>query len=161
MAVTTQNSDQIVNASDLVNGKKNPVIHDGKVRLARFTFTQSGDGDANSLVNLVNLRGGHVRILPTLSRINWAAFGASRTLDIGYKAYTKIDGSAGNASVDTIADGIDVSSAGAAALGTGTNALADGIEIEATGDITVQAKVLGGTIPNTTTLTGWIAYVRD
>jgi hypothetical protein len=159
MAVTAQKSTQIAN-SDLKPSVTNPVIDDGKLRLAHFNFEQDGAGAAGSTADLVKFGPGKVRIIPALSWVMNSALGTSVTTDIGYTAYTKLDGSAGSASADGIADGLDQAAAGVKFMGTGTNAAANagGLDIESRDGFTVQAK---STLPDGATLVGWIAYVRD
>ncbi|MDP2619906.1 MAG: hypothetical protein Q8P46_06970 [Hyphomicrobiales bacterium] len=160
MTVTTQVSDQIANTQAVPEVKNKVSDLTGKVRFARFDFTQVGAGDAASTVDLVKMPHGRIRIVPILSRLVAAAFGAARTLDVGHTGYTKVDGEAVNASVDFVLDGLDVSGATSAYMGTGTNGVEE-IEIESKSGFTLQAKVAGGTIPAGTTLSGWIAYVKD
>lgn len=160
MSTTAQKSTQLTNPDTLPEVKNYVYDVGGKIRIRYFDFTQSGAGDANSTVDLVAIEAGRVRILPALSRIKYSAFGASRTLDIGHTGYTKHDGTAVSAAADKIVDGLDVSSAGNAALGSGTNAVPE-FAFETKDGTTIQAKVAGGTIPDAATLSGWIAYVTD
>jgi len=162
MTVTAQKSTQIANA-DLKPSVTNPVIDDGKLRLARFDFTQDGAGDANSTVELVKFGPGKVRIIPGLSYIKFSALTENAVLDIGHTGYTKLDGSSQSAQTDVIEDGLDVDAAGGSYMGTGTDAAANvaGFDIESRDGFTIQAKALTAGIPDDTTLVGWIAYVRD
>jgi hypothetical protein len=162
MTVTAQKSTQLANLDDLPIAN-NLVVDDGKVRLAYFDFTQDGAGDANSTVDLVKFGPGRFRIIPALSWVKFSALTTDAVLDVGYLAYTKLDGSSGAAASDAIEDGLDVDAAGVAFLGVGTNAAANagGILIESKDGLTIQAKALTAGIPDNTTLRGWIAYVRD
>lgn len=163
MAVTTENSTEY---ALIVSDPKIAVQVDkwgGRLRFREFNFTQgAAAGDANSLINLVRLPVG-ARVIADLSHLKRSAFGTGRTLDIGFLAYTKQGGTAVAAVVDKFLDGLDVSAAGKAFMGTGTSAsqifkFDEAIE---EGFIDVQAIVLGGTIPAAATLSGWIAYVED
>lgn len=163
MAVTTQYSVQETNrlATPPI---LNPAYNDGgKVRRKYFSFTQSGAGDANSLANLVTLPPGVVRLSKVSSRFVCSAFGSGRTLDIGYLAHTKRDGTAVDASIDGILDGGDVSAAAALACGAGTNALgADPtILFDSKEGVTIQAKCLGDTMPDDATLAGYFEYTVE
>lgn len=162
MSVTTQKSTQETNrtATPPVKAAGN---ERGRVGCLYFDFTQSGAGDANSLVNLATLPAGKVRLLKTGSEFICSAFGASRTLDIGYLAHTKGDGTAVSASVDGILDGGDVSAAAKLACGAGTNALGTdpSILFDSKEGVTIQAKCLGDTLPDAATLKGFFLYVID
>lgn len=157
MAVTTENADQLEMA-DAVDGSDTKIaaIDDAKVRIKRFDFTQgAAAGDANSLANLAVFGPGKYRILPSLSSIAHSAFGSGRTLDVGHTGYTKHDGTAVVADVDTFLDGADVAAAGRVDLALPV----DGFVLDTKTEFTIQAKVLGDTIPAAATLKGWIAYV--
>lgn len=162
MTVTAQKSTQLANA-DLKPSVTNPVIDDAKVRFARFDFKQVGAGDANSTIDLVKFGPGKVRIIPVLSYAKGTALTATGTLDVGYSAYVKLDGSAGAAGLDLMLDGFDADADYASYMGTGTNAAAHaaGIDVESRDGFLVQAKVGVAGIPDGTTLTGWVAYIRD
>lgn len=164
MAVTTQKSTEEAKYDNFPRGR-NDVLDDGKVRVAHFTFTQSGAGDATSTVELCRLKAGQMRILTHLSIIAFDAFGASRVLDIGYRAYTKIDGTTEAEDANALADNIDVSSAGKALLSgstSGSNQAIDGtFRISSATDVVIFATVAGGTIPDTTKLHGCIVYQHE
>lgn len=162
-AVTTQNSTQYGNNVATPPVPNASYDEYGKQRTLYFSHTQSGAGDANSLVNMVRVPPGKYRLIKTESKFNCSAFGAGRTLDIGFLAYTKRDGTAVAASVDTILDGADVSAAANLSCGLGTNALtADPtILLDSKDGITIQAKVLGDTIPDGATLKGYFTLVAE
>ena len=71
MAVTQQESDQIVNMDASPPSLPGSHTIHGKVRIAYFDFTQSGAGDAGSLAELVRLPPGTVRVLNPLSFIGF------------------------------------------------------------------------------------------
>lgn len=162
MAVTTENSNQYANTVAEPRVKNPTHEAHGRVRLARFNFTQgAAAGDAGSLARLVRLPKGRVRVLLPLSRIAHSALGASRTLDLGWEAYHADDGS-GLVAADPngLDDGVDVSSAGALVPG-GT---LGGDETRLFGSldgVVVTAQVNDGTIPAGATLDGHLAYVMD
>lgn len=160
MAVTNEVSDQIANTT-AVPGVKNKSYDLSKVRFAYFTFTQgAAAGDAASTVGLAKIPAGRKVVLPHLSRLKRSAFGAARVLDIGHTGWTKKDGAAQAAAADVLLDGLDVSGAGAAVMGTGTNAV-ERLVIESKAGTTIQAVVAGGTIPAAATLEGYIAYLDE
>lgn len=162
MAVTNQSSTEYTaQTASPPTVQETTVIH-GRVRFAKVTHTQDGAGDATSTVDLIKLPAGRVRLLGPLCQLRFSAFGAARTLDVGWTAYTDIDGAAVVADADGLDDGIDVSSAGTMPLGTNT-AVTDGdtYEFESDDGVVLQATVLGGTIPDAATIKGFIAYVVD
>ena len=160
MAVTAQESAQLANTT-AVRETHNPT-HDwhGRLRLARFTFTQSGAGDADSTAALVRLPAGSVRVLLAESRVANSAFGASRTLDLGWQAHTDRSGAAVAADDDGLDAAQDVATAGAySPIGT-----VGGDEtrlFQSQAGVVIEAKVAGGTIPDGATLNGYLVYVQD
>ena len=165
MAVTTEKSDQVTNQEALPPVRLNTDELGGRLRIARFSFTQGvAAGDANSTVDLVKLPPGKtLTILKNLSRVACSAFGAARLLDIGHTGFTNLDGTVVAAAADVLLDGGDVSAIAELPLGVGTNALTvtNSFTINAKAATLIQAKVLADTIPAGATLTGYIVYVED
>lgn len=113
MTVTTQYSTEysaqhVTSPSTNVNTTE---MH-GRVRHAYVTCLQSGAGDATSSFALFKLPPGRVRLLMRLSSayVNWTT--ASATLDLGWDAYTKMDGTTQAADPDGLVDGLDVDAVG-------------------------------------------------
>lgn len=166
MAVTNQESTQYENAFTDAPRNMNPVsVWGGKVQSARFSHTQSGAGDATSDVALVRLPAGRVRVLLNLSDayVNWTT--GSATLDLGWGAYTGLDGVAVAANPDGLCDGIDVESAGLFNFGANSVAAvkADGAEYEfvsSTG-VTIYATSQDQVLAASSTIAGRIVYVCD
>jgi hypothetical protein len=158
MAVSSEKSVQM-DRLDAIPPEANPV-HEwrGKKRILYFSHTQAVAGDAASIQSLAKLPQGSVRVIADESRVYFSAFGASRVLDIGFAAYTNLDGEAVAADPDFFATDVDVSAAGSALLSEASAKLPlfeslDGVEIE--------SVVAGGTIPAAATLEGYITYVID
>jgi hypothetical protein len=163
-AVTTTDSTEYANETAAPPVKCPAYTKGGKKRIAYFSFTQgAAAGDANSLANLCKLPAGKVRVFKTQSEFVCSAFGAGRTLDIGYLAHTKADGTAVAASVDAILDGADVSAAAKVICGAGTNALGTDptILFDSKEGVSIQAKCLGDTLPVGATLKGFFTYVIE
>ena len=160
MAVTTQKSTQVTNMDATPPTIMDTTSLHGRMRVAYFLHTQDGAGDATSTVDLVKLPAGKGRILVRSSFLAASAFGSSRTLDIGYVAHTDTNGDAVAVDVDAVLDGLDVSGATNAMLGTGT-ATVDTYLYDSNAPLTIQAVVAGGTIPTAATLEGYIVYVLD
>ena len=96
MAVTTEYSTQYTESYVTIPAKV-PETHEwmGRFRIGFFTFVQgSSAGDAGSLAYLIKLPAGKVRLILPLSRVHSSALGSSRTMDLGWIAYTDDDGDA-------------------------------------------------------------------
>ena len=114
MAVTNQKSTQRTNqtASPQV---VNPASDEGgRVRIAYFSHTQNGAGDATSTVELVKVPGGRLRIYEIVTQ--HSALGASRTLDHGFAAYADNDEQTVAADPDAFGADHDASAAGGVRL---------------------------------------------
>lgn len=161
MAVTTEYSDQLM----LTRNEPGEFIDTsewaGRQRIQYFSFTQgAAAGDANSKAILVELPAGRLRILRDKSVVATSAFGASRTLDVGYQAYTAKDGTATVADDDAL-----VAATSVATAATNDMAAAAGADptlyVNSRTGLTIEATVEGGTIPAGATITGYIVYVKD
>lgn len=158
MAVTTENSTQYARELSTATTKNEKNEYGAGLKSFLFEFTQSAAiGDANSLVNLIKVPPGRHRMYCPLSFIQWDAFGAARTLDIGWVAYTDPAGATVAADEDGIETAVDVSAAGQqSGLGDGV-AVGAGrcIEFNSSEGVQIQAKVEGGTIPAAIKLSGY------
>lgn len=162
MSVTTQNSTEYANLVASPPRRNRPDQQHGRVRIAYFTFTQSGAGDANSLVNLCKIPAGRGRILKKNSTVTFSAFGSARVLDVGHTGWTKADGTSQTASANVLQDAEDVSAQGNTMLGEGTAAVTSPIlAFDSKTDIVIQAKCRVDTLPDGATLEGYITYVID
>lgn len=168
MAVTDQKSAVLTKRFDASPQElATPREFEGRIRYHRVDFTQDGAGDANSLAKIAQLPSGRVRILGGLSTLYHDAFGSARTLDVGHTGYEQRDGTTKAAVVDFFADGKDVSSAGSIDLDNVDHDSDNGLDLDQSKDfdskegIEIEAKVLGGTIPDGTKIFGTIAYVVD
>lgn len=161
MAVTTEKSSQLARIES-TPPKVNPTHHwHGRERFYEANFTQgAAAGDAGSIARLLTLPAGKVRLVLWKSRIATSAFGVARTLDLGWEAYTKDDGSAVAASPNGLDAGQDVAAAGAytpiGTLGAGETML-----FESKGGVTLTARVNAGTIPAAATIDGGFTVVVD
>lgn len=166
MAVVNENSAQLTNSL-----KKNPPeavpVHEWRARKRAMYFkhTQAVAGDATSIQGLVQLPQGKVRVIAAESRIYFSAFGAARTLDVGFAAHKKdSDGSAVVADPDFFATAVDVSAAGVLLLDEAAAAGPSDVRnhlFESQDSVRVISTVAGGTIPAGAVLEGVITYVLD
>lgn len=167
MAVTHDNSVELDNVITDEPREMNPVSSwGGKLQIAFFTHDQSGTGDAGSDVGIVKLPAGRVRVILPLSQayVNWTT--GSALVDLGWDAYTGLDGVTVVADADGLANDIDVESAGLFNFGAfGTMPAA----IKATGGTKVFTSKDGVTLRATSPtamvsgddLVGYIIYVCD
>jgi hypothetical protein len=155
MAVTNQKS---VEVTAIDAGKKNAgVSYGGMLRKYDFTFVQAtAAGDITSTAELIRLPPGRCEIILPLSYAQWSAFGAARLLDIGYAAYTGVDGVAVVAAPAAFDDDVDVAAAGGAVLGSDA-AAATGKRfiLQSRDGVSIIATVAGGTIIVGAALTGF------
>lgn len=144
-----------------------PTNDHGKLRVQYFNVPAVAvAGDANTTLELCTLPPGKVRVIPDLSRIATSAFGAGRTLDVGHRAYQKVDPTYNSTTdeaedADAFIDGLDVSSAvTGASFGSGLSAFGYKLKFDlySKGGVTVFATVLGNTIPVGATVSGFIVY---
>jgi len=166
MAVVTEKSVEYTNvtATPIVNNST--AEEHGRVRIAFFTHDQIATGDATSSVALFKLPPGRVRLLlgSSFMHVNWTT--ATADLDLGWDAYTGLDGVAVAADPNGIADVIDVETSSVkdgvllttlaatiAAGGTKVFESKDGVVIRATS--TTTATVIGDD------LVGYMMYVLD
>tara|TARA_R100001143_G_C3315895_1_gene112418 strand:+ start:182 stop:673 length:492 start_codon:yes stop_codon:yes gene_type:complete len=163
MAVTTQKSTEYTNATATPVTLNEANAYHGRVRIAHFTHDQDGVGDAGSSVALCSLPAGKVKVLLKSSNayVNWTT--SSATLDLGWDAYTDINGDAVALDIDGLVDGLDVDTVGYQSL---EGALAG---IKATGGTyTFESQsgvVIRATSPTAMVdgddLVGYLLYVVD
>lgn len=167
MAVTTQESTQYANVFTTVPAVMNKTsdLH-GRLRVAYVSHTQSGAGEATSSVALVKLPPGTVRLLLPMCHfyVNWTT--ASATIDIGWDAYTGLDGVAVAANPDGLLDGLSVESAdviGFEELTTLAGLAATGYtkEFSSKDGVVIRATSQDVAIADTDTLVGCLYYVVD
>ena len=113
MAVLTEYSAAYTNSYITVPPVMNMPTEDGGVLMFKyFTHTFSATADVTSSVALFKLPPGQVRLILPLSYayVNWTT--GSATLDLGWDAYTKMDGTTQAADPDGLIDGLDVDTVG-------------------------------------------------
>lgn len=157
MAVTTQNSTEYAAQIAVPNVKQAAYVLGGKVRRAYFTHVQSGQGDPASLVNLVELPAGAIRIVG--AHLNCSALGSSRTMDFGRGAYVDMDGDTQAADEDAFLANIDVSSA-VNAFQYFVNAAGPTGDIISKEGVVITAQVNDGTLDDGETINGFIEYLQ-
>lgn len=161
--MTTWYSDQMANIV-AVPSVKNPVGDlSGKLRSARVTWAKnSSAGEATDIIEICKLPAGRVRVLGKLSYLYHDMTTGSNFLDIGWKAYTDLDGVAVDANPDGLDDNINVETAGSINIGTVAAVLAVGNEKvfeSQTGVILIVTSV--EIIAALDSIYGTIVYVTD
>lgn len=161
MAVTTQKSTEYTNITASPPTVQDAQVYQGKVRVAVFTHDQSGAGDATSSVGIAWLPPGKVRLLAKASGayVNWTT--ASATLDLGWDAYTDIDGAAVAADPNGIDDGINVESAGYQTFGNVLTATGGMKVFESQGGVVIRATSQDVAIADGDDLVGYLLYVVE
>lgn len=160
MAQTFLNSTQI--AKFLAGGIKNLTTDVlGRMRKYRFDFDQgAAAGDIGSTVSLIQIPPGSTRIYLRDCLVAFSAFGAARTLNIGYAAYKDRDGNDVAAAPAAFVSALDVSAAGTSSF-AGVVGGEESFLFESQDAVTILATVAGGTIPVDATLNGDTTLVRD
>lgn len=161
MAVVNENSN--LYANQVATGAQtfsHPSSLHGRKRIAWFDYTRTTVGDASSLVNLVKLPPGRVRVFLNETVFSSSALGAARTMDTGWLAYNDPDGAAVAADPNGLDDGVDVSSA-AVFSPTGTVGGEETYLFQSRDGVTLTAQVNDGTWPAAATLQGYVTYVVD
>ena len=136
----------------------------GRVRILFFTHDQDGTGDTGSSVALGKLPPGRVRLLASLSRayVNWTT--SSATLDLGWDAYTAMDGSTTAADPDGLINGLSVDTVGFQTLegAIAANLLTGGTYVfESKGGVVIRATATDNAQVDGDDLVGYLAYVLD
>lgn len=156
-------SDQVI---DPLAIRKRPVDDYGKLRVSYFHYKNSTGGTLpdGTEIDLFDLPPGVIRVIPYLSRFKTVvAGGASRTLDIGMRAYASkynpnpaaLEVEADNA----FADNVDISAAIGATIWPVMNDLV--VDLSSRKGIRVFATIDGGTIPSLLEIEGVCVYVVE
>jgi hypothetical protein len=161
MAVTTQKSTEYTNATATPPVNNSTAEEHGRVRVLFFTHDQSGAGDATSSVALGKLPAGRVRVLAASSSayVNWTT--ASATIDLGWDAYTDLNGDAVAADPNGIDDGTSVESAGTISFGTALTATGGTKVFESKDGVVIRATSQDTAIADGNDLVGYLLYVID
>jgi len=162
MAVTNQKSDQITNVEASPPVLEETHTLEGGHRIAFFSHTQVGAGDANSDIELVQLPAGKLRLLTQLSLVehNWTV--ATVDMNVGFAAHTDQDGSAVVADPNGLDAAIDVEVAGtftpgsALAAGTGLTQV-----FSTQSGVTLTAQAIAAGLNDGDTVQGYFVYVLD
>jgi len=163
MAITTQKSDQLTNLDASPSVIENSHNLHGRLRVAYFKHTQSGTGDAGSSFEAVRLPPGKVRILGSLCNLQVSVAASTPTIDVGWDAYTDLDGTAVAADPDGIVDGMSVTTnVGKDLVGTATTGVLGGATMAFESQDAVSIRITSVVARADAEVTeGYIVYVQD
>lgn len=165
MAITNEKSAELT----LVTGTPASMVEvfkwHGRLRVATFKHTQgAAAGDIGSTADLVKLPAGSVRVIGALSKIYFRGNTALTTMDVGTRAFKKLDGTT-NAELATA-----YVSAFAVGAGTVNTPLDEAVANAGTfhdtvhqsqDGVTIFAKVAGAVWAVGAVTEGFIVYVLD
>ncbi len=160
MAITTQKGDQLTNLDASPPVIENTHNLHGRLRVAYFSHTQAGIGDAGSSVEIVRLPPGKIRVLAHLSWLEAASVGASATLDVGWDAYEDLDGVAVALDVDGILNGGDIDTTANINMADVATVTAGTITFESKDGVSIRATFIAA-MADLETISGAIVYIQD
>lgn len=145
--------------------RRYPIDDHGKLRFqwAKAVNDTGAAGDDGSTATLFKLPPGRKRIIPWLSRFKASAFGASRVLKIGHRAYdarSEVGVAQELEDDDAFASAIDISSAAQAMFVSAATANFK-FDIWSREEVEIFATVTGGTWPTDGTLEVALAYLYE
>lgn len=152
-----------VSLSSAEGYRRRPIDNHGKFRTIYNKFVAAVAGDIGSTLQLGKLPPGAVRLYYPDAFIACSAWGAARTLSIGYAAFrSKQDGAvAGDgiepASANALANALDVS----AAARIPWSATLMKYDFYSLAGVDIVGTVAGGTFPLNGTLEVWIPYIYE
>ena len=161
MAVTTQKGNEVTNLDAVPSVVAETTKLHGRLRFAYFSHTQSGAGDATSSVEIARLPAGSVRVLGAMCKIkhNWTT--SSATMDIGWDAYTDLDGDSVAADPNGMDDGLNVDSAGTVST-ICTVLTTDNTKLfESKGKVSIRLTSQDVALAASSTVYGYLVYVVD
>lgn len=149
-------------AARLVAGARPyPIDDGGKQRVQWGKCAVDTQGDAGSTFTFFRLPPGRVRILLPFIRVGCSAFGASRVLKLGHRAYAKASHPTYTTEAeddDAFFTGLDISGA---AVSLTPTALGTKFDVYSQQGVEVFGTVTGGTSPANATLEVLMPYVAD
>lgn len=135
----------------------------GKVRIAVFEYDQVAEGADGTLIQLVKLPAGRVRLLGKESALYHNLTTATVDLDVGWAAHVDFAGDAVAADPNGLDADVDCETAGVIRLGTVAAILAEcqSKVFESQEGVIITATNKAAVIAANDTLNGYIAYVLD
>ncbi len=137
-----------------------PTDHHGKVRMARVTYTQVANGDAGDLLQMCHLPAGRVTVHGLLSNLYINLTTSSMAIDIGWAAYTDLDGADVAADPNGLDSALDVDTVGTFNICSVQVATGSTYTFESDEGVTLE-MVLTTDVAASDVVIGFIAYVAD
>ena len=142
--------------------------NEGKKECWFYSYTVGASALAiGSILHLRLLPAGQIFFLPKESYIQWSDMGTGTTIDIGYAAYTGLDGAAVAADDNLFDDDVDVAASASEALlgsdyGIGTTAAANGMfkEFNSMSGVSIIVTNAGSTLAASGTIYGYLSFIR-
>lgn len=148
--------------SEATGYRRRPIDAHGKLRELYFKIVNGAVAlDATSVVELGALPPGAVRLFTRDAQLRCSAFGASRVLKIGHRAYVSADGGGAGTIAeddDAFSSALDISAAAFVASSFGT---AIKYDLYSKAGVRLFGTVTGGTIPAAAELEGYIPYAYE
>ena len=159
--MTTWYTDEMTNVVAVPSVKLAVSDMTGKLRVAKVTWAKSAvAGEAADIIQIAKLPAGRVRFLGLLSYRYHNMTTGSNTVDIGWAAYTDLDGAAVVANPDGLDDGVSVETAGLIRMGTVLVALGNEKLFESQSGVIITVTSVG-IIAALDSIYGSIFYVTD
>ena len=164
MAAITEKSNQMLDNTATPFRAQDPRNWEAPIRLMYFNYTRSAQaaaGDAGSIIELVRIPPGQIRLILPNSVIFFKTFPSSNTkLSIGHRAYTDRNGTEISQSLTSVFTSLTVDAAGSQFLfdkeiGDDQTQAFDTVE-----GLTLFAAVKVGTLPASVELSGYFAYTQ-
>ena len=158
--MTTFYSEEMTNILAVPTVPLSPIDHHGKLRMAAVTYEQVANGSAADILQMCRLPAGRVKVHGLLSNLYINLTTASMKVEIGWAAYTDLDGDAVAADPNGLDSTLDVDTAGifniGSVLATAGNVKTFESEEGVVLTMTLTTDVVAGDDVN-----GYIAYVCD
>jgi len=137
-----------------------PLEHHGKLRMAAVTYEQVANGSAGDILQMCKLPAGRVKLHGLLSNLYINLTTASMKVEVGWAAYTDLDGDAVAADPNGLDSTLDVETAGIFTIGSVLVAAGNTKTFESEEGViltmTLTTDVVAGDDVN-----GYIAYTLD
>ena len=158
--MTTFYSVEMTNILAVPTVPLSPIDHHGKLRMAAVTYEQVANGSAADILQMCRLPAGRVKVHGLLSNLYINLTTASMKVEIGWAAYTDLDGDAVVADPNGLDSTLDVDTAGVFNIGSVLAAAGNVKTFESEEGVvltmTLTTDVVAGDDVN-----GYIAYVCD
>jgi len=116
--MTTFYSEEVTNLDAVPPVPLSPIDHHGRLRIATVNYTQVANGSAGDIMHMCKLPAGRVVLLGGLSNLYINLVTGSMKVEMGWLAYTDLDGDAVAADPDGLDATLDVDTAGQFAVGS-------------------------------------------